>query len=118
MTTGFYFRNLGFELERYVLDEITIDQLADVMSKIDFNGGEAAEKERNLLWHAIYQYETDIMSADRIYVNGIRSSMAEIIVRLKNNGENLERALDRYFNHPGSAQNSASFLCHNAKRNE
>lgn len=100
VTHASYLEILGRELERYIDEEISLDDLVSKMSEIDSRN--IPRDLYNQVWHAVYQYDVDCSVDDFRYTQGVRQSMGEIVRSLQRDGYNLKQSLVKYFNHPCS----------------
>lgn len=90
---------LGGEIARYLDGEISLSQLEDRVVEAGHATFQQDDDIRHV-WHALYQYETDIDVDDRDYANSVTSRMRQISNALRQGDAQLTEHIDRYFNSP------------------
>lgn len=93
---------LGCEIKNFLDGAISFEELENRISKDDLHNNIKNDEIIKLIWHAIYQYETDININDLAYAQSVINKMRDISSSLINSDPNLSKHLDDYFNNPMS----------------
>lgn len=100
MSRSQYKKELGQGLLNYINDKISLGDLEDRLKgglppdELK-SGGSLAQ-----VWHAIYQFETDVISSDPLYSKAVAARLTQIAQSLIDDDNQLEVRLDSYFNDP------------------
>lgn len=91
--------HLGTELNNFLEGSISFKELENRISGDD---AELAKEDEivKFVWHAIYQYETDLDVDDVSYSAAVRNRMRQISSALIENDPSIETRIDNYFNSP------------------
>jgi hypothetical protein len=90
---------LGNEIGNFLEGIISFDDLQDRISAPGLSEIEQNEIIKQV-WHALYQYETDMNTCDVEYASRIRNRFKQIASALKNNDPELDSYIKNYFNSP------------------